>query len=76
MNDEPLSVTVEGTSIVVTMLGTSFRAAFFKAADEPRLMQSPTMSVEREAPAQTRKEFEVLAWEAANVKARELGWIA
>ena len=76
MNDEPLSLTVEGTSIVATMPGTSFRAAFFKAADEPRLMQSSTMSVEKEAPAQTRKEFEAFAWEAANVKARELGWIA
>ena len=34
------------------------------------------MSVEKEAPAQRRKEFEALAWEAANAKARELGWIA
>jgi hypothetical protein len=33
------------------------------------------MSVEKEAPAQSRKEFEALAWEAANAKARELGWI-
>ena len=38
-------------------------------------MQSPIMSVEKEAPAQTRKDFEVRAWEAANAKARELGWI-
>lgn len=75
MADEPLNVTVEGTSIIVTRPGTSFRAAFFKAADEPRLMQSPTMSVEKEAPAQTRKDFEAHAWEAANAKARELGWI-
>ena len=38
-------------------------------------MQSSATSVEKEAPAQTRKEFEAFAWEAANVKARELGWI-
>ena len=38
-------------------------------------MQSPAMSVEKEAPAQTRKEFEALSWEAAEDKARELGWI-
>ena len=57
MADEPLSVTVEGTSIVVSMPGTSFRTAFFKASDEPRLMQSSAMSVEKEAPAQTRKEL-------------------
>jgi hypothetical protein len=73
MNDKPLSV--EGTSIVVTMPGTSYLATYLKTADEPGLMQSSAMSVEKEAPAQTRKEFEASAWEAANVKARELGWI-
>ena len=61
--------------IVVSREGTSFRTAYFKSADEPRLIQSPTMSGEKEAPAQRRKEFEALAWEAANAKARELGWI-
>lgn len=75
MKDKSLSVTVEGTSIVVTMPGTSFRTTFFKTADELGLMQSSGMSVEKEAPAQTRKDFEAFAWEAANVKARELGWI-
>ena len=75
MKDKSLSVTVEGTSIVVTMPGTSFRTTFFKTADELGLMQSSATSVEKEAPAQTRKEFEASAWEAANVKARELGWI-
>ncbi len=75
MNDELLSVTVEGTSIDVTMLGTSFRAIFFKAENGPRLIQSPAMSVDKEAPAQSRKEFERLAWKVANAKAREVGWI-
>jgi hypothetical protein len=70
-----IKVDVEDDHIVVSMPGTSFRTAFFKASDEPRLMQSPVMSVEKEAPAQSRREFEALAWEAANTKARELGWI-
>ena len=74
MADEPLSVTVEGTSIVVSMPGTSFRTAFFKASDEPRLMQSPAMSVEKEAPAQTRKEFEALSWEAAEDCSASIFW--
>ena len=51
MNDKPLSV--EGTSIVVTMPGTSYLATYLKTADEPGLMQSSAMSVEKEAPAQT-----------------------
>lgn len=75
MEHGDIKVEVEDEHIVVSMEGTSFRTAYFKSADEPRLIQSPTMSVEKEAPAQRRKEFEALAWEAANAKARELGWI-
>ena len=70
-----IKVEVEDDHIVVSIPGTSFRATFFKASDEPKLIQSEAMSVEKETPAQSRREFEALAWEAANVKARELGWI-
>ena len=75
MANGPLSVTMEDTSIVVSMPGTAFSASFFRPTDEPRLIQSPVMSVEKEAPSDKRRAFEVLAWEAANLKARELGWI-
>jgi hypothetical protein len=68
-------VEVEDEHIVVTMVDTAFRATFFRAKDEPRLIQSAAISVEKEAPSARRKEFEALAWEAANAKARELGWI-
>lgn len=44
MNDKSLSVTIEGTSIVVTMPGTSFRTTFFKTADELGLMQFGNVS--------------------------------
>jgi len=75
MKDKSLSVTVEGTSIVVTMPGYVLSDHIFQNRGWARLMQSSTTSVEKEAPAQTRKEFEASAWEAAKVKARELGWI-
>ena len=71
-----LRVEVEDDRIVVTMPGTSFRTSFFKSDDEPSLVQSPAMSVEKEAPSDKRRAFEALAWEVADAKARELGWIA
>jgi hypothetical protein len=60
--------------IVVTLPGTSFRAAYFKSSDNPWLMQSNYMADDAEAPI-SRTEFHALAWRAANEKARELGWI-
>jgi hypothetical protein len=75
MEPGDLQVGVDDEHIVVTMAGTAFRASFFRSKDEPRLIQSPAISVEKDAPSARRKEFEALAWEAANAKARELGWI-
>lgn len=75
MQPSDLRVGVEDDHIVVTMPGTSFRTSFFKSDDEPRLVQSPAMSVEKEAPSDKRRAFEALAWEVADAKARELGWI-
>ena len=75
MQPSDLRVGVEGEHIVVTMAGTSFRTSFFGFADESRLVESAAMSVEKGAPSDKRKSFEALAWEIANAKARELGWI-
>jgi len=75
MQPSDLRVGVEGEHIVVTMPGTSFRTSFFKYADKSWLVESPAMSVEKGTPSDKRKSFEALAWEAANAKARELGWI-
>ena len=70
MKPGDLRVEVEDENIVVTMLGTSFRTSFFKSANEPSLVESPVMSVEKGAPSDKRRAFEALAWEVANAKAR------
>ena len=70
-----LKAELEGEQIVVTLPGTSFRAAYYKNPDAPGLKQSPATSDDKSA-AITHKEFETLAWKAANAKARKLGWIA
>ena len=76
MELDDLHVEVDDEQIVVTMALTAFRTTFFRSKDEAtRLIQSPAISVEKDAPPARRKEFEALAWEAANAKARELGWI-
>ena len=73
MEHGDIKVEVEDDQIVVST-GHVLSDRFFQASAEPRLVQSPVMSVEKEAPAQSR-ESEALAWEAANTKAWELGWI-
>jgi hypothetical protein len=69
-----LNVEVEGRYIVVTMPGTSYRASYFKSSGAPGLMQSDYTEDDKEA-ILSRNEFIALAWDAANAKARELGWL-
>jgi len=70
-----LKVDIEGDVIVVSLTGTSHRALFFLSPGEAKLVQAmQKTSVEKEASI-SHKEFEAMAWEAANNKARELGWV-
>jgi hypothetical protein len=70
-----LRAEVEGERIVVTLPGTDYRAFFQFCADEPRLIRAKQLAVDWAAPM-SHEDFEVLAWKAANAKARELGWIS
>jgi hypothetical protein len=68
-----ISVEVVGGEIVVTKLGTTFLLAYRKSAEEPRLV----LRRSRIPPTtdSLRSTFRAHAWQAANDKARELGWI-
>lgn len=67
-----LRLEVQGPYIVVAMRGTCLRARFRKQ-DAPWLAMD---GYEEDSGAQiTFKEFRTLAWEAANERACELGWI-
>jgi hypothetical protein len=61
-------VVVDGFDIIVTQPGSDARAIYFKPRGQPYI-------VARDAPIGTQ-EFRTSAWNAANAKARELGWIA
>lgn len=73
-DDTTLQIEVEGSQIIVTMLGTSFRTTYSIVAEAPTLMQCQAMAHDSNAGI-SRREFETAAWGAANHKARELGWI-
>ena len=64
-----------GYTIGVSLPGTSYQVLFRLSPDEPRLLQSANLAVDKQAPM-SHKDFEAMAWEAANQKARELGWIS
>ena len=66
-----LRVEVQGPYILVAMRGTCLRAKFRKQ-EAPWLMDE--YAEDSEAPM-TFQEFRTLAWEAANEKARDLGWV-
>jgi hypothetical protein len=69
-----IAVELDGQRLIVTLGGTAYRAVFYKHPDEPRLIEANSLAVDKEAPMY-HAEFEKLAWEAANARACELGWI-
>jgi hypothetical protein len=66
-SDQFLSVEVRGDEIIVTQPGSKFRAVYHKPEDRPQLVAKGT--------PQGNYDFLAQAWQAANDKARELGWI-
>jgi hypothetical protein len=74
MRPGEIMVEVADDRLVVTLDGTSYRAFFYKDPDEPRLVQEEFLAVDKAVPIR-HEDFEAMAWEAANAKARELGWI-
>ena len=70
-----VEVEVNGDTFAVSLPGTSYQVLFRLSPDEPRLIQSANLSVDKEAPM-SHKDFEAMAWEAAQAKAKELGWLS
>lgn len=70
-----INVEVKRQRLIVTLEGTSYRAVFRLSPDKSRLIESGALAVDKSAPM-AHRDFEALAWEAANAKARALGWIS
>jgi len=71
-----LRVEVLGDEIIVILPATSYGVTYTKPSNSPDLVAKNCVpKIDAGAPM-THVEFLAKAWVAANVKARELGWIA
>ena len=71
-----LYVEVHGEEIIVALPLSTHKATYRKSGDSAHLIMTDASSPEDPGSSLTPAEFLGLAWEAANAKARELGWIA
>ena len=65
-----LHVEVRDDEIIVTQSGSKFKAVYHSSTKCPRINLT-----DREGPPRGNYDFLSQAWQAANDKARELGWI-
>src|SRR5262245_10736641 len=73
---DELRVEVLGDEIIVILPATSYGVTYSKPGNSPNLVAKNCVpKIDAGAPM-TYVEFLAKAWLAANVKARELGWIA
>ena len=69
------AVEVLGDEIIVILPATSYGVTYYKPTHSARLLVKNFLSkIDRGAPM-TQEKFLALAWQAANEKAHELGWI-
>jgi hypothetical protein len=69
-----LHVEVRDDEILITLPGTDYAVKYRKLAKQLHGEEYP-LQVDRRSPL-TQAEFIAKAWELANKKARELGWLA
>jgi hypothetical protein len=75
MSSEQLRIEVLGDEIIVILPATSYGVSFYKPDSSPQLvLRNFRSKIDSRAPI-TEAEFLTRAWQAANDKARELGWI-
>ena len=70
-----LYVEVDGVEIIVALPHSTHSATYRRSTDSRHLILTDASSPEDPGSTMTPAEFLGLAWEAANAKARELGWI-
>ena len=70
-----LYVEVHGVEIIVALPHSTHTATYRQSTDSRHLILTDASSPEDPGSTMTPAEFLGLAWEAANAKARELGWI-
>jgi hypothetical protein len=71
-----LRVDVVDDEIIIVLPGTTYCVTYYKPPSSPQLLaRNISQSDDRRTPVKL-SDFLARAWQAANTKARELGWIA
>ena len=70
-----LHVEVLNDEIIVILPATSYGVVYYKPANSRQLLVKNFLSKNDSGAPITQAEFLARAWQAANAKARELGWI-
>jgi len=70
-----LDIEVWGSGIIVTLPGTNYWVRYFKENDPPGLFPADIANKDDPRVTMTANEFLAKAWELANERARELGWV-
>jgi hypothetical protein len=73
--NEQLRIEVLGEEIIIILPATSYGVTFYKSDNSPQLLVRNFLSKSDSRAPITEAEFLARAWQAANNKARELGWI-
>jgi hypothetical protein len=70
-----LRVDVVDDEIIIALPGTTYSVTYYKPPNSPQLLaKNISYADDRRTPVKL-SDFLVRAWQAANDKARELGWI-
>jgi hypothetical protein len=72
---DELRIEVLGDEIMVILPATSYGVTYYKPDDSSQLLAKDFQSKNDSRAPITEAEFLARAWQAANDKARELGWI-
>ena len=70
-----LHTEVQDGQIIVTLPLSGYCASFRKPANSIQLVVRSAFTTDRSNKPISKDEFFAIAWDAANEKARELGWI-
>jgi hypothetical protein len=70
-----LDCQVRDDEIIVTLPGTTYTVTYYKPDRSPQLLARLISDKDDKRVALTLSEFLARAWQVANERARELGWI-
>ncbi|MGA8689145.1 MAG: hypothetical protein ACLQF1_09430 [Methyloceanibacter sp.] len=75
MTDGDLLIEVRGNKLLVIQPGTTYVVTYYKLPNSPQLIAKNFPRENDKRAPMTQSQFVTRAWQLANDKAREFGWI-